>query len=204
MHNTNVNSTNTPANQTPTELVRRASSGDGDAMREVFSRLYPDIKRMARSRLALVGGVTGLNATALVHEGFMRMAEREGLQGSSRVQFFAYIGKVLRSIVIDFVRERDAEKRGGGVTLLTLSHVGAAPVPWLDNADLALLDVAMQDLKSLDERMYQIVEMHLFSGLTCAEIATELGVTERTINREIAKARVLLSQALGTAPPDAA
>ena len=74
----------------------------------------------------------------------------------------------------------------------------------LDNADLALLDVAMQDLKSLDERMYQIVEMHLFSGLTCAEIATELGVTERTINREIAKARVLSSQALGTAPPDAA
>ncbi|HNY46229.1 MAG TPA: ECF-type sigma factor, partial [Casimicrobium sp.] len=74
-----MNSTNTPANQTPTELVRRASSGDGDAMREVFSRLYPDIKRMARSRLALVGGVTGLNATALVHEGFMRMAEREGL-----------------------------------------------------------------------------------------------------------------------------
>ena len=169
-------------------------------MRELFASLYPDIKRLARSRLAQAGGVTGLNATALVHEGFMRMAEREGLHGQNRLQFFAYIGKVLRSVVIDFVRERDAEKRGGGVTLLTVSHIGAAPIPWLDNADLVSLDKAMDALKGFDERLYQIVEMHLFSGLSCAEIGAELAVTERTINREIAKARVLLTQALSPHP----
>ena len=80
----------------PTLLVQRAASGDSDAMRALFSTLYPDIKRLARGKLAQAGGITGLNATALVHEGFMRMAEREGLQGQTRLQFFAYIGKVLR------------------------------------------------------------------------------------------------------------
>ena len=168
-------------------------------MRKLFSELYPDIKRLARTRLAQAGGVTGLNATALVHEGFMRMAERDGLQGSTRLQFFAYVGKVLRSIVIDFVRERDAQKRGNGVTLLTLSHLEAAPSAWMEGTDLVDLDRALDELKIFDLRLYQIVEMHVFSGLTCTEVGAELGVTERTVNRELAKARALLAQALGSA-----
>ena len=194
-----------PNSSSPTSLVHSASNGDPEAMRALFSELYPDIKRLARSRLMQVGGVTGLNATALVHEGFMRMAEREGLRGDTRIQFFAYIGKVLRSIVIDFVRERDAQKRGGGVTLLTLSHADAdaasGPTAWIENTDLIDLDRAMTELKSIDERLYQIVEMHAFSGLSCTEIGVELGVTERTVNRELAKARALLGQTLD-APTD--
>ena len=189
-----------PPPLTPTLLVQRAADGDSDAMRALFTELYPDIKRLARSRLAHAGGVTGLNATALVHEGFMRMAERESLQGSTRLQFFAYVGKVLRSIVIDFIRERDADKRGGGVTLLTMSNADASPAVWMENADLIDLDRALEQLKSFDERLYQIVEMHAFSGLSCAEIGVELGLTERTINRELGKARALLAQATGTAP----
>jgi RNA polymerase sigma factor (TIGR02999 family) len=165
-------------------------------MRNLFSELYPDIKRLARARLAQAGGVTGLNATALVHEGFMRMAEREALDGDLRIQFFAYVGKVLRSIVIDFVRERDAEKRGGGVTLLTMSHADATPEPWMEVGSLIDLDRALDDLKALDLRLYQIIEMHVFSGLTCTEIGAELGVTERTVNRDLLKARTLLSRAL--------
>ena len=183
-----------------TPMVQRAADGDSEAMRALFAELYPDIKRLARSRLAHAGGVTGLNATALVHEGFMRIAEREDLHGTTRLQFFAYVGKVLRSIVIDFIRERDANKRGGGVTLLTLSSADASPAVWMENTDLIDLDRALEALKSFDERLYQIVEMHAFSGLSCAEVGIELGVTERTINRELAKARALIAQALGTAP----
>ena len=183
---------------TLTAVDRCAAASDGDAMRGLFAELYPEIKRLARTRLAQAGGVTGLNATALVHEGFMRMAERQGLQGQTRVQFFAYVGKVLRSIVIDFVRERDAEKRGGGVTLLTLSHADATPAAWMEGTDLIDLDHALEQLKTFDERLYQIVEMHVFSGLACAEVGTELGITERTVNRELSKARALLAQALGT------
>jgi RNA polymerase sigma factor (TIGR02999 family) len=166
-------------------------------MRQLFSTLYPDIKRIARARLAQMGGVTGLNATALVHEGFVRIAEREGLVGESRLQFFAYVGRLLRSIAIDFIRERNAEKRGGGVTLLTMSHADASPQSWLEVGDLIDLDRALESLKSLDLRMYRIVEMHVFSGFTCSEVGQELGITERTVNRELAKARVLLWRALG-------
>jgi RNA polymerase sigma factor (TIGR02999 family) len=182
----------------PTLLVQRAASGDSDAMRALFSSLYPDIKRLARGKLAQAGGVTGLNATALVHEGFMRMAEREGLQGQTRLQFFAYVGKVLRSIVIDFVRERDAEKRGGGMTLLTMSAADGTLAPWMDVTDMVALDEALDQLQKLDQRLYQVIELHVFSGLSLQEVANELGVTLRTINRDLLKARALLSRSLGT------
>ena len=181
----------------PTLLVQRAASGDSDAMRTLFSSLYPDIKRLARGKLAQAGGITGLNATALVHEGFMRMAEREGLQGQTRLQFFAYIGKVLRSIVIDFVRERDAEKRGGGMTLLTMSHADGTLAPWMDVTDMVALDEALDQLQKLDLRLYQVIELHVFSGLSLQEVAQELGVTLRTVNRDLLKARALLSRTLG-------
>ena len=201
---TSSSATSEPA--TPTILVQRAAEGDADAMRALFTSVYPDLKRLARARLAQFGGVTGLNATALVHEGFMRMAEREGLRGQSRLQFFAYVGKVLRSIVIDFVRDRDAEKRGGGVTLLTMSHADSVPAPWMDATDLIDLDRGLEQLRAFDARLYQVVEMHVFSGMSCIEIAAETGVTERTVNRDLAKAHALLAQVMGgasTATPTA-
>jgi RNA polymerase sigma factor (TIGR02999 family) len=177
-----------------TELIARASAGDGGAMSALYEKLYPEIKRVARSRLAQAGGVTGLNATALVHEGFMRMAEREGLQGDTRVQFFAYIGKVLRSIVIDFVRARDSEKRGGGETLLTLSHADSVPEAILSSVDVLALDRAVEQLRAIDEGMYQTAELHFFCGMTIEETADTRGVSTRTINREILKARALLGE----------
>jgi RNA polymerase sigma factor (TIGR02999 family) len=180
-----------------TVLVQRAAHGDADAMRSLFANLYPDIKRLARTRLAQAGGVTGLNATALVHEGFMRMAEREGLEGDTRLQFFAYVGKVLRSIVIDFVRGRDAEKRGSGITLLTMSHAAEEVAPWLEVTDMVALDQALDQLEKLDQRLYHVIELHVFSGLTLEEVAAELGVALRTVNRDLVKARALLARSLG-------
>ncbi len=181
------------------ELFQLAANGDAAAMSALYSELYPEIKRVARARLAQAGGVTGLNATALVHEGFMRMAEREGLMGDTRVQFFAYVGKVLRSIVIDFVRARDAEKRGGGVTLLTLSHADSAPDSWLPAMDVFALDQALERLKLIDEGMYQTSELHFFCGMTIEETAEARGISTRTVNREITKARALLAEWLDVA-----
>ena len=135
--------------------------------------------------------MTGLNATALVHECLMRMAETNNLPSSSRLQFFAYVGKVLRSVVIDFVREKHNDKCGNGVTLLTMSHADAAPSPWLEGTDLIDLDRA---LEARDERLYQIVEMHMFSGPTVPEVGVELGASERTIGRDLAKARLSLAK----------
>lgn len=185
-----------PASNPPSaaKIVHSDAGSDDATMRTLFAELYPDIKRLARVRLSQAGGVTGLNATALVHEGFMRMAENNNLPSSSRLQFFAYVGKVLRSVVIDFVREKHTAKRGNGVTLLTLSHADAAPSPWLEGADLIDLDRALEALKALDERLYQIVEMHVFSGLTIPEVCAELGASERTVGRDLVKARLLLAK----------
>lgn len=185
------------------DLFHRAAGGDAAAMSTLYSELYPEIKRVARARLAQAGGVTGLNATALVHEGFMRMAERKGLQGETRVQFFAYVGKVLRSIVIDFVRARDAEKRGGGITLLTMSHADSAADAWLPAVDVVALDQALEKLKAVDEGMYHTAELHFFCGMTIEETAETRGISTRTVNREITKARALLAQWLDVEPPTA-
>ncbi len=168
-------------------------------MSKLYAELYPEIKRVARARLAQAGGVTGLNATALVHEGFMRMAEREGLNGDTRVQFFAYVGKVLRSIVIDFIRARDAEKRGGGETLLTLSHADSTAAEFLPAVDVVALDRALERLKAVDVGMYQTAELHFFCGMTIVETAESRGLSTRTINREIVKARALLAEWLDVA-----
>lgn len=183
----------------PADLFQRAASGDATAMSALYAELYPEIKRVARARLAQAGGVTGLNATALVHEGFMRMAERKGLQGETRVQFFAYVGKVLRSIVIDFVRARDAEKRGGGATLMTLSHADSAPDGWLPAVDVVALDRALERLKAVDEGMYQTAELHFFCGMTIEETAVSRGISTRTVNREITRARAILAEWLDVA-----
>jgi RNA polymerase sigma factor (TIGR02999 family) len=183
-----------------TELIARASAGDEGAMSDLYAKLYPEIKRVARARLAQAGGVTGLNATALVHEGFMRMAEREGLQGNTRVQFFAYIGKVLRSIVIDFVRARDSEKRGGGATLLTLSHADATADAIIPAVDIIALDRAVAQLKRIDEGMYQTAELHFFCGMTIEETAAARSISTRTVNREVLKARALLGEWLELDP----
>ena len=178
----------------PPDLFQRAAGGDSAAMSTLYAELYPEIKRVARARLAQAGGVTGLNATALVHEGFMRMAERKGLQGETRVQFFAYVGKVLRSIVIDFVRARVAEKRGGGATLMTLSHADSAPDGWLPAVDVVALDQALERLKAVDEGMYHTAELHFFCGMTIEETAESRGISTRTVNREITKARAMLAE----------
>jgi len=188
-----------PADKPGDDLFHRAAGGDARAMSTLYAELYPEIKRVARARLAQAGGVTGLNATALVHEGFMRMAEREGLQGDTRVQFFAYVGKVLRSIVIDFVRARDAEKRGGGATLMTLSHADSAPDGWLPAVDVVALDQALERLKAVDEGMYHTAELHFFCGMTIEETSVERGISTRTVNREITKARALLAEWLDVA-----
>lgn len=182
-----------------TNLLGRASAGDAGAVQQLFAALYPEIRRIARARLAEAGGVTGLNTTALVHEGFLKMAANEGLHGKERVQFFAYVGRALRSVVLDHLRAVAAEKRGGGLQMVTLSHADEAAA---DDAplgpDLALLDVAIRRMAEIDEGLSETVEMHFFTGMTIAEIAETRGVSTRTVDRDLKKARLLLAELLGS------
>ncbi|MBU6257587.1 MAG: sigma-70 family RNA polymerase sigma factor [Burkholderiales bacterium] len=161
-----------------------------------YARLYPEIKRLAHARLARAGGVVGLNTTALVHEGFLRMAQREALDAASRAEFFAYVGQVLRSVVIDHLRGEARDKRGGEQVMVTLSaaeNVVAAPG---SAVDLVALDRALQRMQEIDPALRELIEAHAFAGLTIDEVARLRGVTARTINRELVKARALLAALL--------
>ena len=83
------------------------------------------------------------------------------------------------------------------MTLLTMSHADGTLAPWMDVSDMVALDQALDQLQKLDLRLYQVIELHVFSGLSLQEVAQELGVTLRTVNRDLLKARALLSRTLG-------
>lgn len=184
-----------------TELLLRSRDGSGvsrsGALQELYSLLYPEIKRVARARLAHAGGVTGLNTTALVHEGFLRMAEQEGLNGTTKGQFFAYVGQVLRSVVIDHLRSEGRVKRGGDQVMVTLSSAADVAAAAGSAADLLAVDRALTRMAQLDPALYELLEMQAFAGLTIAEVADLRGVSSRTVNRDLIKARALLQMLLG-------
>lgn len=181
-----------------TQLLAEMRQGDEGATARLYSVLYPEIKRLARSRLYAAGGVTSLNTTALVNEGFLRMAEREGMAGESRAQFFAYVGKVLRSVVLDHLRSEGAEKRGGDHIHVTLSQ--AESIAGTGRDDWFLLDHALEQLKEIDAGLYELVELRYFVGMTVADIAALRNVSTRTVDRDWVKAKTLLEEMVEQAP----
>ncbi|MCY4746041.1 ECF-type sigma factor [Pelomonas sp. UHG3] len=186
-----------------TELLAGTARGDAAALQQLYALLYPEIKRVARMRLAQSGAqgrACGLDTTALVHEGFLRMADQQGLQGDTRGQFFAYVGRVLRSVVIDHLRTEGRDKRGGDAVMVTLSAAGDVAAVQSQAVDLIGLDQALARMRAFDEPLYELIEMIGFAGLTIAEVAALREVSTRSINRELLKARALLQELLGDPP----
>lgn len=179
------------------QLLQEIRAGDHHAAARLYALLYPEIKRLAHARLYAVGGVTSLNTTGLVNEGFLRMVERVGMAGESRAQFFAYVGKVLRSVVLDHLRARQAEKRGGDWVQVTLSQAESVAVEGRDN--WFLLDAAMEELRTQDHALYELVELRYFAGLTVADIASLRQVSSRTIDRDWVKAKTWLENLMESA-----
>ncbi|HEV6965358.1 MULTISPECIES: ECF-type sigma factor [Roseateles] len=186
-----------------TELLAGTARGDGASLQQLYAVLYPEIKRVARVRLAQSGPngrVAGLDTTALVHEGFLRMADQQGLQGETRGQFFAYVGRVLRSVVIDHLRTETRDKRGGDAILVTLSAASDVAAVQSQAVDMIGLDQALERMRALDPGLYELIEMVGFAGLSIAEVAELRGLSTRSINRELLKARALLQELLGDPP----
>jgi len=178
-----------------TDLIQRAQAGDDAAMKLVFAATYDDLHRMARKRIRQTGGATLLDTTALVHESYLRFAGTGELKVTDRIHFFRYAGQVMRSVIVDMARARQAERRGGDAQHLVLNTaLGNA----LDAGEEEVLRVheALDELAQLDARLAQVVEMRYFAGLTELEIADALGVTDRTVRRDWEKARLLLAKAL--------
>jgi len=179
-----------------TTLLRAAGGGDRAAADRVYALLYADLQRLAHSRLRRSGEVTLLDTTALVHESFLRLAG--GAQDfADRSHFLAYASRVMRSVVVDMVRARFADRRGGEAEHLTLSTTVVDSRPAGGQEDEVLrVHEALDELAAVEPRAAQVVEMRYFGGLAEAEIAQVLGVTDRTVQRDWQKARLFLAMAL--------
>ena len=178
-----------------TQLIERARGGDRAALDSLFQAVYPDLRRIAHTRLRRGLPDPDLGTTALVNECYLKLRDAERVDASSRSHFFAYTAAAMRSIIVDIARARATERRGGDAPHVTLDdELGSGD----EGAATQILRVheAVEEIGKLDERLGRLVEMRYFGGLNDLEIAEGLGITTRTVRRDWQKARVLLASAL--------
>lgn len=164
---------------------------------QLFADSYRELKRLAHARLRGQGPELQLDTTSLVHESFLKLCRAAHLGFDDRTRFLVYAARVMRSIVIDLVRHRQTERAGGGAQHLTLTGDVLDSAGLKGDEDTILrVHEALQQLEQVDERMARVVEMRYFGGLSDLEIAEALGVTDRTVRRDWAHARLVLADAL--------
>ncbi|HET9226228.1 MAG TPA: ECF-type sigma factor [Thermoanaerobaculia bacterium] len=160
----------------------------------LFDRLYDQLHRLAHAQLAAHGkpGAT-LNTTVLVHEAYLRLAGPAGIGAADRAHFFNLAARVMRHVIVDFARRRDADKRGGGAVKVELDEIRelAGPEAALP-AELLALDVALADLEQTSPDLARLVELRFFAGLGLEEIGDLLGRSERSLKRDWRRARAFL------------
>ena len=178
-----------------TQLIEIARGGDRAAFDRLFEILYPELRQVAHRRLALNARDGHLDTTALVNECYLKFAQRESLKPADRAHFLGYAATVMRSIVVDAARQARTERRGGDQQHLTLDT--ALGEKLADPAtEIIDVDSALQELAKVDPRLVRVVEMRYFGGMKDREIAQALDLTERTVQRDWEKARLLLAHAL--------
>jgi RNA polymerase sigma factor (TIGR02999 family) len=177
-----------------TELLDQVRKGNGAARERFFTSVYSELDRLARRHLARQSPMTMLDGPGLVHEVYLRIAEQENLPGNNRAAFLAYASRAMRSVIIDYVRARSAERRGGGQRMLTLSTGIAEQV--FSEPQLEALGDALESLERIDERAHRVVEMRYFGGLEIDEIAAFLDVSPATVKRDWTKARTYLMHSM--------
>jgi RNA polymerase sigma factor (TIGR02999 family) len=179
-----------------TKLLEAVRNGQPGAVDQLVALCYRELRQLAHQRLRRTGANTVLDTTSLVHECYLRLVKVGEVDSVSRSHFLAYAAKVMRSIVVDFARERLTQRRGGDDRHVTLG-TDVPDVATASEEQLVRVDEALRELAQLDERLVKVVEMKYFAGLTWEEIAAVLGITERTVRRDWQKARLLLHAELG-------
>jgi RNA polymerase sigma factor (TIGR02999 family) len=181
------------------ELIASADRGDRSAADALFAALYAELHRLARRELARHQAHAGLGATTLLHEAYLAISNREGAVFPDRARFMAYAARVMRGLIIDDVRGRLAQKRGGGIHHTTFVTDVVQQVE--DPQALERLSDALDELATHDAALAEIVDLRFFCGFSFAEIAALRGVSERTVKRGWEKSRIYLYRALGTGSP---
>jgi RNA polymerase sigma factor (TIGR02999 family) len=177
-----------------TTLLVSAERGDRAAADALFTALYEELHRMARRELSKRGAGVTLGATTLLHDAYLDISGREGAAFPDRNRFMAYAARVMRGLIIDYARSRQAQKRGGEFEFTSIRTDIAAAIP--EAADLGRLSDALDELAAMDPRLARIVDLKFFCGFSFAEIAAMVGVSERTVQRDWEKARIYLHHVL--------
>jgi RNA polymerase sigma factor (TIGR02999 family) len=165
----------------------------------LFSMLYSELHRLAKRQLAKQWFPNAIGATTLLHEAYLDMADRNDVSFQGQPQFMSYAARVMRGLIIDRIRTRNASKHGGDfhITSLTLS---AAENP-ADTRDLALINDALEELAEVEPDLATLVDLKYFCGFSFAEIAAMQGLSERTVQRKWEKARIYLHRSIRTDLP---
>jgi RNA polymerase sigma factor (TIGR02999 family) len=177
-----------------TALLTSAEQGDRAAADALFAALYSELHRMARRELSKRGSNMTLGATTLLHDAYIDIANREGASFPDRHRFMGYASRVMRGIIIDYVRSRQAQKRGGEYNLTAIRTDIADAIP--DAMNLTSLSDALDELGKVEPRLARIVDLKFFCGFSFGEIAAMLKVSERTVQRDWEKARIYLHNVL--------
>ena len=173
--------------------------GDRAAADTLFDSLYSELHRMARRELAKQGPAQGLGVTTLLHEAYLSISGREGAVFPDRARFMAYAARVMRGLIIDDVRGRLAQKRGGGQyhTSLATDVMQRVQSP----QSLERISDALDELATHDPALAELVDLKFFCGFSSVEIAALRGISERTVKRDWEKARLYLHRAIASDTP---
>ncbi len=179
-------------------LVERADAGDHAARDALFASLYSELHALAQSHLQRSGGQLTMGATTLLHEAYLDLNRRSRVAFPDRLRFLKYASRAMRGLIIDYIRARRAQKRGGEITFVSIldENVGTEAMA----ASVEDLGHALDELGQLDPSLSELVDLKFFCGLSFAEIAAMRSVSQRTVERDWAKARVLLHDTLENPP----
>jgi RNA polymerase sigma factor (TIGR02999 family) len=174
--------------------VARANSGDAAGTDALFTALYDELHRLAQAHLRRSGGELTISTTTLLHDAYVELSGRSAVAFPDRNRFLGYASRAMRGLIIDYVRRRSARKRGGELTFTTLQD---HHTPREDGSvDLERLGRALDELAAVDPALSELVDLKFFCGFSLVEIAAIRHVSERTVQRDWAKARAVLHQSL--------
>lgn len=170
-----------PSTQAVSRMLERASIGDRKALSQLVPIIYDELRKLARGYVARERQGQTLQATALVHEAYLRLLRDQDLRWENRAHFLAIAGRSMRQILVERARARQSQKRGGGRRATTLKDEALAGGE--RSVDLLALDEALKVLAALDPKQSEIVELRFFGGLTVEETAEVMGISPATVKR---------------------
>jgi RNA polymerase sigma factor (TIGR02999 family) len=179
------------------KLLAAWSAGEPGADERLFALVYEELRKLAAYHMRRERPGHSLQTTALVHEAYLRLAGLQRSTWKSRGHFFALAAQAMRRILVDHARRRRAAKRGGGEAPSPLDSIAATME---HSVDLLALDAALEKLERLDPREARVVELRFFAGLSLSEVASSLGISKATVERDWAAARAWLRSELGASP----